>query len=461
MAMLCAWAAARAQVSPLLIDIQQRLLPTAAERREIYVSSPAAMWHLDTLSLARFGVGFDYLNADEAQIVQDGTGHTAFGVEAEAYKRLDAKIVAWGGAWYASTARRNVRWADCIDYDYVAPYVLGDEKGGDLRSNRYKFRGGVATKIAAWTLGAQLDYRGEIAYRNVDPRVKAIVSDLRVTVGAVRSMSDRWLAGVSASISRYDQNCDIDFYNPINDINTLPLTGLGTWYQRFAGNTNKGSGHEAMGWSVSAQAISLGDGGVSIAYNRYRMHQRLRDFNNIVLGYADNDIFTARACYAWRPSSSLAVMPAMVCALRRRHGTENLFGQAVGNSYDKIGARPNYRHDRLAVEASCHVQAAIGGSYLTFSPGCVYLSDDESLADPQIENNSHLAEAELDIRFSRVTGKWLWGALVGGTASGHSQSGSVGLNAARLVGSVIFKAEAGWLGAKRHNQAFATISLIF
>lgn len=461
MAILCAWASAHAQGSSFLIDIQHRQLPLACERRSLYLANPGSMWHLDSLSLADFSASFDHLDNKVPEIEQDGTGHTAFVVEAKAYKRLSAKSVAWGSAQFATATRRSIRWADCIDYDYVAPYVLGDPVGGDLQTNRYQFRGGYATQTSVCTLGAQVDYRAEIAYRNVDPRIKAIVSDLKAKVGATRAFGKHWLAGMSAAINRYDQNCDIDFYNPLNDINTFPLTGLGSWYQRFTGNANKGSSHEAIGWSIGAQAIKLRGGGINLTYQKYRMHQRLQNFNNLMLAYADNDILTVNACYALRPAGSIAFMPTLTYALRHRQGTENLFGQAVGSSYDKIGSRHNYSQCRACVDARCHLQVNAGGGYMTITPGFVYLSDHESLVESNIKKNSHTTEATVNVTFSRTSGKWLWQTITGGALSAHKPAASVGISAGRLIGSILFQAEAGWQGCDGRNQAFASISLLF
>lgn len=461
MTLLCAWGATQAQALSFLIDIQQRQSPITAGRRSLYLDSPATMWHLDTLSLARFSAGIDCCHAQPPYVEQEGGGYTALSIETEAYKRISAKSVAWGGAWYSSAVRRDVRWADCIDYDYVAPYVLGDEKGGDLRSNCYRFRGGIATMAAEWTFGAQIDYRAEIAYRDVDPRIKSIVSDLCASVGISRPISHLWRLGASASLSRYDQNCDIDFYNPINDIVCFPMTGLGSWYQRFVGNTNKGSGHEAIGWSAGIQAINLKSGGISAAYQGYKMRLRLRGFNNLILGYTDNDIFTANACYACRHGSSIILMPAVTFALRHRRGTENLFGPALGSSYDKIGSVPNYHQSRLYVRGRCHLQVNTGNYSLTITPGIAYLSDNESLTEPKIEQRRHKTETSIDVVVSKATGKWMWQASAGSAAAAHKPAGSATLCAGLLAGNFVIQAEARWRGYYRYSNAFASISLIF
>ncbi|MDE6692526.1 MAG: hypothetical protein K2K05_03990 [Muribaculaceae bacterium] len=401
---------AGAQSYSIIDNIRLRQLPCATEIRRYLTSNPAAMNRLDTLSLAHLSLGADHLRMNEPVMEQHGDGHTDFFLKAEAYKRLDNAGVAWGSAGFTTSKIRNVRWTDCIDYDLIAPYTLGDDKGGDLQTQRYEFGGGYATALGTWTLGVHLSYRAEIAYRDVDPRIRTVVSELKAQLGATHPAGDLYTAGIAAGFTRYDQNCAIDFYNPINDTNTYPLTGLGSWYHRFMGNTNKSSGNEAMGWNVTASLLNAGSEGanVEIGYESYRMEQRLRNFNNITPGYTDNDILTARASYGLTPGGTLVVLPVVSWTLLGREGTENLFGTAAGSSYDKIGSRKSYRHKRMTAEAKCHLQFNTVGGYLTITPGATYSTDSERLIDPARSVRVHNATGALGADFSRATGSKLY-----------------------------------------------------
>lgn len=402
---------ARAQAYFFVDNILLRQLPCATEIRSYLTSNPAAMNRLDTLSLAQLSLGADHLRMSEPVIEQNGDGHTDCFLKAEAYKRLDNTGVAWGSAGFTTSKIHNVRWTDCIDYELIAPYTLGDDKGGDLRTQRYEFGGGYATALGPWTLGAHLSYKAEIAYRDVDPRIRTVVSELKVQLGATHPVGDLYITGIMAGFARYDQNCAIDFYNPINDTDTYPLTGLGSWYRRFMGNTNKSSGNEAMGWNVMASLLNTGSKGanVEIGYESYRMEQRLRNFNNITPGYTDNGILTARASYSLTPGGTLVVLPVVSWTLLHREGTENLFGTAAGSSYDKIGSRKSYHHERMTAETKCHLQFSAAGGYLTLTPGASYSTDSERLIDPARSVRVHQATGALSGDFSRATGdKWFW-----------------------------------------------------
>ena len=110
---------------------------------------------------------------------QLGDGHSLFNVFAGSYTRLSPVSVVWGTASFTTGRYNSIRWSDCIDYLRIAPYVLGDEAGGNLSTRRYTFSGGYSRRYGSWTVGADAAYRAEIAYRNHDPRIKTIVSDLR------------------------------------------------------------------------------------------------------------------------------------------------------------------------------------------------------------------------------------------------------------------------------------------
>lgn len=402
---------ARAQAYSFVDNILLRQLPCVKEIRSYHTSNPAAMTRLDTLSLAHLSLGADHLRMSEPEMEQHGDGHTDFFLNAEAYKRLDNAGVAWGSAGFTTSKIRNVRWTDCIDYDLIAPYTLGDDKGGDLRTQRYEFGGGYAAASGTWTLGAHLSYRAEIAYRDVDPRIRTVVSELKVHLGATHPVGGLYIAGITAGLTRYDQNCAIDFYNPINDTDTYPLMGSGSWYHRFMGNTNKSSGNEGMEWNVMASLLNAGNEGanVEIGYESYRMEQRLRNFNNITPGYTDNGLLTARASYSLRCGGALMILPVASWMLLRREGTENLFGTAAGSSYDKIGSRKPYHHERMTAEVKCHLQFSTAGADLTITPGASCSTDSERLTDPARSVRVHNATGALRVDLSRATGgKWFW-----------------------------------------------------
>ncbi len=367
---MAAFGVAVAQSRPSVAAIRDTSLPSRQARGAVCATNPAAMVYLDTLSLSRIGVSRHIDCQSEALVLQLGQGGYELSAEAESYMRLNTRSAAWGKASFATGLTRDVKWADCVDYQRLAPYMLGDGTGGDLALREYTFAGGYGAILGRWSVGAQASYRAEIAYRDRDPRLKTIVSNLVVKCGATYRVTPHYAIGLDAAIDIYRQDCDLDFYNPVNDINTYPLTGLGTYYKRFVGNANKSSGYQADGFSAGIQLINTDDEGfnASAEYARASMEQRLRAYNNLTLATTTHNTIEARLVYARQLSASVKLAPMARAILHTRRGKENLFGTAAGASYDIIGVRENYVESRRHASLAVPVEIAIGASRLTAMP---------------------------------------------------------------------------------------------
>lgn len=407
-----AFTATAAQPADLLGTIQRLDLPVEKERMADFSVNPAQMFFRDSTSVSTLGVSADVLRMQKPVMEQLGDGHTLFNVFAGSYTRLSPVSVVWGTASFTTGRYNNIRWSDCIDYLRIAPYVLGDEAGGNLSTRRYTFSGGYSRKYGSWTVGADAAYRAEIAYRNHDPRIKTIVSDLDFRIGGTRILNNHSL-GLDVSLNVYNQSCDLDFYSPVNEINTYTLTGLGTSYNRFMGNTNKNSGYTSLGYTVSAQWLPVGGQGLAaeVAYNGYRMNQQLRSFNNITLGYTDNRNVSAHVAWQFDFGRTVVFRPSVHGSMSDRKGTENLFGTSSGGSYDKIGSRSPYSHSLMGVGIDLPVQIAFGGSVLTVAPSVGYDRSLEKYTEPQRRLEASHIVPEMMVDFSaQPSGSWQWAA---------------------------------------------------
>ena len=411
---------AMARPRTVALHVMERSLPVESMRTSLYSYNPATMIMCDSLSLSELSVNGDMSRYDEAYMMQLGRGHTLLSIKAESYMRLSRNSVVWGDAGFTTGNNRDIRWTDCVDYLKLAPYVLGDAVGGDMSTRRYEFGGGWATGAGRWMFGIHASYRASVDYRNRDPRVKTVVSDLKADMGAAYSLSGNYSLGLSAGIEVYNQNCDVDFYNPMNDIDTYTLTGLGTYYARFMGNTNKNSGYDSFGFNLGMQLVSADHSGwgAAVAYEGYRMEQLLRNFNNLTLGYSDVHELSALTSYRIKMSPSFSIMPEIRLAMSNRRSTENLFGNAAGGSYPKIGDRSLYRHDNL--EGSVAVAMQIGlseGSVLSAVPSVAYVRDHERYESPERDVDVDHIGPVIDLVYSKLAGDWLWHAGIGGSMS--------------------------------------------
>lgn len=404
--------------NPLLIkSIQEVSLPVNKVAVIGYETNPATMYYRDSISLSTIAAIADYNSSKRPVMEQNGTGRRLLTLGANSYRRLPQQLTVWGDASFTTGSYRDVKWTDCIDYEYIAPYVLGDEVGGNMTTQCYRFSGGIAKNINKWTLGAQLRYRAEIAYRNRDPRIKTVVSDLDLKLGAALRISSKRIIGIAGGLSVYNQNCDLDFYNPINDINTYTLTGMGTYYKRFMGNTNKNSGYNSLGFSAAAQMLTTDKSGlkVSVAFDSYRMNQQLRNYNNLTLGFSDNTIVSGTVSYRIDINNKLTIEPIAKGYFSHRKGTENLFGTSVGASYDKIGSNSYYRHNRFTGVIAVPAQLNTGhNTYLTLTPHCALTGDEERYATPLRKTDVTHVTPGIAAAISTNHGAWLWDLAING-----------------------------------------------
>ncbi|PWB00461.1 hypothetical protein C5O23_12730 [Duncaniella muris] len=402
---------------PLSLSELQRLSqPVNAALMQRYESNPAAMLFRDSVSLSSFAISGEYDRQDKPVMEQLGDGSDLLGVSAGSYTRLGAERVVWGNASFVTGTYRSVRWTDYIDYNRVAPYVLGDEAGGDLSTRSYRFSGGYACGFSRWTVGVHAAYRAEIAYRNRDPRVKTVVSDIDIALGGGYTVNDHSVIGLNAGVNIYNQNCDLDFYNPLNEINTYTLTGMGTYYRRFMGNANKNSGYSSFGYNIGFQWLPVSGQGfaATIGYTGYRMEQQLRNYNNLTLGYTGNDIIDLGISYRLQFGGGIMIQPTIDGNMFRRKGTENIFGSSAGSSYDRIGSSSPYRFESSHFGLSFPVRFEKGNSSMTLTPDIAYESEKESYADPLRRLGASHVISGFDADFSAVSGKsWLWNLSAG------------------------------------------------
>lgn len=359
------------------MDFVHRLMP------DVSAANPSMLLFSYDTSLSEVSGFWQSETGAKPAKIQLGKGISDLGLEAESYVRLNDRSVVSGSASFISEKRRDVKWNNCADYDRLSPYVLGDSVGGDLNSTQYRFSGSYAVSLGRWGLGASVGYRASIDYRNRDPRLKIVVSDLNVDLGANYVISDRFALGLSAGLEVYNQESDLQFYNPLNSILTYALTGLGTYYQRFSGNSSENSAYEYLGFRGGLQVRDLSSAGLvfSMQYSYYNVDQILRDFNNLTLGSVGSHEITASAGYSIK-AGRLTAGARIDGWWFRRIGTENLFGSSVGNHFVKISSRQFYYSDNVNANLSIPLEWKNGSSSLRIIPAIGYVYDLEHYRSP-------------------------------------------------------------------------------
>lgn len=376
--------------------------PVGSLQRQYYTAGPATMSWLDTIAVSQVKATFDYSGQSAPFMVQEGKGHNLYRIEAESYYPLSSRSIVWGNASFTSGVSKDVRYADCIDYRLLAPFMLGDAKGGDVTRQRYTFGGGWTRRYGSWAAGISAGYRAETAHRSHDPRVRDIVSDLTISAGGAYSMSAEYLLALDASIRIYHQNCDVDYYNPANTIMTRLLTGLGNVYNRFDNNLCNSSGHNLLAYSgaITLLPSSHGDGiSARIGYTRNSVSMILRDINDITLGTTTTQIYQASVSWHISCDRTISFLPTLKADASTRVSRENLFGASSGNSYEKIGCRNNYSHNMFSATVCVPVewQRADGNLSITVTLTGMFHNDKESLTDPARKLQVRRFTASLDI----------------------------------------------------------------
>ncbi len=314
-----------------------------------YPSSGVATMHFrDSVSISGAAIEWDYNCQSQAFLAQTGSGYNMYRIKINSYHKLaQQKSTVWGHAGFTAGNTNDVKFADCIDYNLVAPYVLGDDTGGDLTHQQYVFGGGWSRCYGEWATGISADYRAEIAHRSHDPRIRDIVSDLGISIGCSHSIGERYRAAIDGSLRIYHQDCDIDYYNPANTIMTRLLTGMGSVYSRFDNNQCNSSGHRLTGIGAGISVMPQNDATglrarIAIVHNSADME--LRDFNNITLGTTSTNIICGSMTWFAKWSDRFSFLPTFTGRIFDRTGIENLFGTSSGSSYEKVGSRKSYTH---------------------------------------------------------------------------------------------------------------------
>ncbi len=370
-----------------------------------YESNPAAMFTRFSVNRSTFNARGSYSGADQAQVVQEGTGHLIGGLQAHSYMRLNPNTVVWGGAEFATGQRRNLRWTESVDYDRLAPYVLGDSVGGDLSERRYSFYGGYAGRSGVWGWGAKASYVASIDYRDRDPRDKIVVSDLNIDLGATRTVG-RYDLGIGLGLNVYNQDCDLEFYNPINNIRVYAFTGLGTTYARFSGNSAENTAYDGLGYRIALTLTPTRGTGVwgAVRYRKGYVKQILRDFNNLTLTHASTYHFEGEAGWSGR-AGVLTIAPQAQLTWRRRIGTENLFGSSVGTDYNRIGDHTYYYSDRVVARVRVPLTLSTGTTtLLELDPGATYRYDHENYRTPARDLEADCITAHLGAHYAFSAG---------------------------------------------------------
>lgn len=259
---------------------------TLTEQLSLWNGLNARAWQNPALHEAAYTRPFttfyaegDYRHQSERFILQHGRGHWLPQLKAESFVRLSPRTAFWGSASYTNGRNRAILWNSVADFDLLEPDILGDTIGGDTHRERYCFAGGYGTHLGRWHLGGEMDFRAEQEFRRVDPRMRSIVSDLTLRVGAGLDIKKTYTLALALEGNIYRQTNSVDFYKPLGSIPEFQMMGLGTTYERFSGDINdlyfRGGGTRA---AIDVQPVGARGGlfaSIDLSESRYERVARL------------------------------------------------------------------------------------------------------------------------------------------------------------------------------------------
>lgn len=275
----------------------------------------------------------DSYSLSSVEVQYDGGNSERYGrLEASTYLKM-GKLTLQGTAGYDNGALHNVTDCENADPGIVYPYWTFDEVGGNMNLERYEFGGAVCVELEhGWNVGVSGHYHAGLYYRKRDPRTRNVSGILDIAVGGSRRVG-KYLIGLSGSYRRYKQSCDIDFKSELGASKIYHLTGPGTHYERFAG-LGTDSYYTGNQWGASVSLLPDPAGVyVHAGGETERLKHVLTDLNKLPMARIERCAGNVEAGYS---SEEWAV--TAFCAAERRHGFENIFGDAVSGQYPQIGS---------------------------------------------------------------------------------------------------------------------------
>ncbi len=327
------------------------------ERTSLWRTTEQPAWmnpaiHKDAFnhSLTQIGIAFDFRHENKPFTQELGESHTLPSVGVNTFLKLSEKTSVWGSAAYMNGTVKNICWNSSSDYELLKPYVLADTIGGDTKKEGYYFSGAYATELKKISLGAEILFRAEHEFRDRDPRMRGIATDLTMRAGAARTWG-RQNVGLSFEGNFYKQTNSVDFYNELGISPEYQMTGLGTYYTRFSGDKRR-LYFNGGGISIAANTMPKSGNGIfaDLLLKQRRYHRVLADFNSMPLTDIYNESVSGNV--GWKREGITRTAFFLHADYERRTGDERIGGKSEVNAYPTIGRLTMYKNHATNAYAS-------------------------------------------------------------------------------------------------------------
>jgi len=301
-------------------------------------------------SLTSVILGANYRNESKAVVPQLGKGDFSGILDAKTFIK-HKRSATWGNASYSNGKIADVQFNETNDYAMLYPYILGDSVGGDLRFQNYHFGGGVNIDLNSnWKLGIEAKYRADLAYRQIDPRPKNLVTDLDAIIGASRRVAGKYFIGLDLNAGKYKQTNSLKFFSELGVPNVVHFTGLGTHYYRFQGSnySNYYKGYRA-GCSLGIVPQGSGWHG-NVGYKYFTFEKIISMLNELPMARASEHSMSGEIAYLNESPTIWGIKAS--AEYSKKTGIENIFGDAADNVYPLILSLEQFTSDNLNTKLS-------------------------------------------------------------------------------------------------------------
>jgi hypothetical protein len=377
-------------------------------------NNPAVKQWMMPVSYSELAISYKHDSQTEAVDPQLGDGSNIGGFDADAYIKNGTSTL-WGRAYYHAGKQFNIASNETSDAALIYPYFTTDEIGGDMNMEQYYFAGGYADSQGRWSWGGTLSYLAGLYYRNVDPRPRNVTGSLDASLGAAYRVVSDYRLGASINFRKYKQSNDIEFVSEMGSSVIYHATGLGTHYNRFAG-TGDAAYYNGYRYGATLNFYpKSGDGLIaSMDLSRFTFDKILKDLNHLPLCSVWHNALNLQVGYS-QSKRNQTVSLAFNYDYSRRHGKENIFGDASTSIYPKIGYLEMYADNRYAFGfTGLYEYHDSQNRLLSVLPKVSYSHQRQIYADPRREMLINDISASVDVKGAiSPDEKWLVATQVG------------------------------------------------
>ncbi len=382
-----------------------------------YDASVVASAFRRKVSISSLVLGFDIRSEQEAMLQQEGDALSMGSLKANSFMYLNRKSTVEAHASYRYGVKRNVCWNSSSDYLLLAPYIGADSIGGDLNSEQYMFGGSYVRHDERFTYGVGALYRALHEFRKIDPRPRNITSDLKAQIAGGYNF-ERYMLGASAAVRIYNQEHGVAYYN-IRGANTsqLPMTGFGTYYDRFAGSTDDFLNYEFSGWGYSASLQFVPRGGdgwrVMADYTVLNIKREMPQYNNTPLTELHTQRLSAIVAYG-ATQHRIRWVVGIEGDYEIRLGNENVLNISAMTNDMILDTFTMYECHTAQASLTAGVEWLHDWGYLFARPKVGATMVDAGYRYPERRMNFLMVEGLLDVGARYMSEKWLADISVGG-----------------------------------------------